>query len=92
MAGTYQFKPGPLFTSRTDVLTKDLVKPGSREIRVKTFPVALTFDRHLGSAAEMPVKFQGDAIIYNNQSRGYKTLSEFGSNTQYLQVWGVCFS
>ena len=35
-----------------------------REIRFKTFQIALTFDRHLsGSAAEMPVKCQSDTVI-----------------------------
>ena len=35
----------------------------NREIRVKTFPIALKFDRHLSSAAEMPVKYQSDTNI-----------------------------
>ena len=42
--------PGTLFTKRTGVLTQDLVKPRRREIRVQTFPIALKFDRHLGSS------------------------------------------
>ena len=56
--------PGSLFTKRTDVLQQDLVKSWSCEIRVKTVPIALKFDRHIdSSAAEMPVKFQNDMII-----------------------------
>ena len=47
-----------------DVLPQDLVKSRSREIRIQTFPIALKFDRHLGSSAgKMPVKFQSDTII-----------------------------
>ena len=52
----------PLFTKRTDVLSQDLAK-WLREILVLTFSMALKFDRHLGSAAEMPVKFQSNTII-----------------------------
>ena len=56
--------PSPLFTKWTDVLPQDLVKPRSLEIEVDTFPIALIFDRHLGSSAvEIPVKFQNDTII-----------------------------
>ena len=56
--------PGPLFTKRADVLSQDVAKSRSGEIRVLTFPIALQFDRHLsGSAAEMPVKLQSDTII-----------------------------
>ena len=56
--------PGPLFTKQTDVLPQDLVKFRGREIPVQTVSIALKFDRHLdSSAAEMPVKFQSDAII-----------------------------
>ena len=55
---------GPLFTKRADVLRQDLAKSRSRAIRVLTCPIALKFDRHLGStAAEMSVKFQSDTII-----------------------------
>ena len=55
---------GPLFTKQTDVLSQYLVKSRSREIRVYTIPIALKFDRHLGSiAAEMSGKFQSDTII-----------------------------
>ena len=54
----------PLFTKRKNVLPQDLLKFRSREIRVYTFPIALKLNKHLGSsAAEMPVKFQSDAII-----------------------------
>ena len=53
-----------LFSKWTDVSPHDLVKSRSREIRVYTFPIALIFYKHLRSiAAEMPVKFQSDAII-----------------------------
>ena len=56
--------PGPLFIEQTDVLSQDLVKSRSREIRILTFLIAIKYDRHLGSrAAEMPVKFQIDTII-----------------------------
>ena len=45
-------------------LIANLVKSRSREIRVSTFPIALKFDRHIGSSAtEMPVTFQSDTII-----------------------------
>ena len=47
--------PWPLFTKPTDVLQQDLVKSRSRDIRVKTLPIALKLD--------MPVKFQSDTII-----------------------------
>ena len=54
---------GPLFTKRADVLPPDLVMFWSREIRIWTFPSALTFDRHIGSSsAELPVNFQSDTI------------------------------
>ena len=52
--------PGSLFTKRMDVLPQNS-KPRDSGY---TLPIALKFDRHLGSsAAEMPVKFQRDAII-----------------------------
>ena len=55
---------GPLFTKRTDVLPQDIAKSRSWEIRFQTFPIALNFERHIGStAAEMPVKLQSDKII-----------------------------
>ena len=55
---------GPCFTKRTDVLPQYLVKSRSYVIMVYTFPIVLTFDRHLGSsAAETAVKFQSDTII-----------------------------
>ena len=55
---------GPLFTKWMDVLLQDPMKPWRHEIQVKTLPIALKFDRHLGSnAAELPVKFQSDTII-----------------------------
>ena len=45
------------------ILPQDLVKSRSHEIRVQIFPIALKFDRYLGSsAAEMPVKYQNDTI------------------------------
>ena len=53
---------GPLFTKRTNVLAKDLVKSRSRDIQICSFQIALKFDRPLGSGpAEMPVKFQSDS-------------------------------
>ena len=58
------FYSGPPFTKRTDVLPQDRVTSRGRDIRVYTFPIAVKFDRHLGSsAAEMPIKFQSDTII-----------------------------
>ena len=59
---TNQILTGLLFTYRTYLL-QNLVKCRSREIRVLTSPIALKFDRHIGSSAtEMPVKFQNDTI------------------------------
>ena len=56
--------PRPLLTKRTDVLPRGLVKPRSRETRVKTFAIALTIEMVLGSsAADMPVKLQSVTII-----------------------------
>ena len=46
-----------------------LMKSRSRDIRVLPFPIALKFDRHLGSnAAEMRIKFQ-NYERFNIQSR-----------------------
>ena len=45
------------------VLLEDLVKSRSREIRIQAFPIALKFDRHIGSSvAEVPVKLQNMII------------------------------
>ena len=53
--------PGFLFAKQTDVLSLDLVKSRSREIRCQNDRIALKFERHFGSAAaEVPVKFQSD--------------------------------
>ena len=50
---------GLLFTKRTDVLLQDLVKSRRHEIGCYNDRIALTFDRHLDSAAtEVPVEFQ----------------------------------
>ena len=55
---------GPLFTTRTVVLSQDPVKSRSRLSHVETSSIALKFDRHIdSSSAEMPVKFQRDTII-----------------------------
>ena len=43
---------GSLFTKRTDILPQDFVKSRSREIRVKTFPIALKFDRGASQISE----------------------------------------
>ena len=60
----YQMSPEPLFTKQMYVLSQDLVKSRSREIRVKTFQIVPKFDKHLGSsAAEVPAKFQNNTII-----------------------------
>ena len=54
----------PLFIKRADVLPQELVKSRSREINIYTLPIALKFDKHLCScAAEIPVKFQSDAVL-----------------------------
>ena len=51
---------GPLFTKSTDVLSQDLVKSRRREIGCNNDRIALKFDKHLGSSAEVPAKFQSD--------------------------------
>ena len=62
--------PGSHFNIRQDVLSWDLVKPRSREIGCLRYRIALKFDRHIGSsAANVPVKFQGDLTILN-KSKG----------------------
>ena len=49
---------GYLFTKRQDVLPQEIMKSRCREIRVYNCPIALKYDRHLGSSvAEMPFKF-----------------------------------
>ena len=56
--------PRPIFTKRTGILPQDLTKIRTHEVRIKTFPIRLKFDRHISSSpAEKPVKFQSDAII-----------------------------
>ena len=53
-----------LYSLRTDFLPQNLLKSRSRKIWVYTFPIALKFDRRLGSsAAEMPDNLQSDTII-----------------------------
>ena len=53
----------PLITKRTDVLPQYHVKSRSLYIRVNTFPIALKFNKHLGSSSvAIPVKFQSDKI------------------------------
>ena len=65
---------GLLFTKQMEVFLQDNVKSSSHGILVKTFPITLKFDSHLGSsAAEMPVKFQSDYDQYNIQSCGIDT-------------------
>ena len=55
---------GYSYPKRTDVLPQDLVKSRSRDIRVKTFAIALLFDRYTGNiATDLPAKFQNDMII-----------------------------
>ena len=54
----------PLFTKRSDALPRGLVKSWSRAISFYTFPIALTFSRHIvSSTVDIPVKIQNDAII-----------------------------
>ena len=58
--------PGALITRPTGVLPQDFVQSRSRGIRVYTFPIALQFDRHLGSsAADMPVNLRTIRSLYN---------------------------
>ena len=58
--------PGSLYTKRTDGLPQDLVKSRSREIGCFNDPIALEFDRYVGStAAEDPVKFQSYKKMIN---------------------------
>ena len=61
----------PLVTKQTDVLLQDLVKSQSLEIHVYSFPIALKFDRHLGSIAACKISEQYDH--YNIQSCGFET-------------------
>ena len=51
--------PGPLFTKRT-VLPQNLMKSRSTKIGFYNDRIVLKFDRHLGSAADMLVKFHSD--------------------------------
>ena len=87
----YSYHSGALFTKLTDALPQDLVKSRSREIRVYTFPIALKFERHLGSsAAEMPIKFQSDTIIITPTLMASR-FTKFGRKTSYrleaLDYW-----
>ena len=62
--------PCHLFTQRTDVLPRDLLTYRSGDIRVKTFQIALKFDRHLGSrATEIPSKFQSNTVFIRSNPR-----------------------
>ena len=75
--------PGHLFTQRTDVLPRDLVTYRSRDIRVKTFQIALKFDRHLGSGAtEIRVKFQSNTVFIRSNPR----LRDFSSSCSKTSV------
>ena len=59
-------KLGPVPISNKTSYCKSLqsVKSQNREICIYDCPIALKFDRHIGSiTADMPVKFQSDAII-----------------------------
>ena len=72
----------PPFTKRMP----DLVKSRSRGIRISTFPIALKFNRHLGSsAAEMPVKFQSDTSLQHPIWR-LQNFPRFGSMMFYRLV------
>ena len=60
------------------LLPQDLVKSRSREIRIVSSPIALKFDRHLGSTAiEMPVIFQSNTIIITSKSHDFETSRDF---------------
>ena len=60
-------------TRRKGILPQDLVHARSHEIRVWTFPIALTFDKHLGNtAAEMPVEFQTVMIIITSNLTAWR--------------------
>ena len=74
--------PGPLFTKGVDASLQDLAKTRIRKILFYTFPITLKFDRHLGGAAEMPVKFQSDTIIITPNL----TTSRFGGKRFYRLV------
>ena len=54
---TVLIPPGPLFTKRYNVFPQNIAKTRSREIGCYNDPIALKFDRHLGSGA---VKFHSD--------------------------------
>ena len=64
--------PVPLFTKQK----ADLVKTRSREIQVETFPIALKFDRHLGSSDACQISERHDH--YNIRSRGFETSRDLG--------------
>ena len=75
-----------LFTKRADVLPQHLMKSRSREIRVQAFPIALKFDRHLGSrATEVPTKFQSNTIIVTTHLAASR-LNEFWVN-RLIPYW-----
>ena len=76
---TLQYAKGGSFKLWAELLTeRDVVKYRSREIGSLNYHIALEFDRHVGStAAEVPVKFQGDRTILNTNlaaSRIYEIL------------------
>ena len=75
LASMSSMLPGPHLNIR-----KDLVKSRSHEIGTLNCHITLKFDRHIGStAAEVPVKFQGDRTILNANlaaSRLYEILQK----------------
>ena len=57
---------GSHFNIWYDVLSSDLMKPGSHNIGSLIYDITLKFGRHLSSTtAEVPVKFQSDCTIPN---------------------------
>ena len=74
-----------LFNLRMDVLSQDILKSRSREIRVYFFlnwtGIGLKFGRHIGSgAAEMSAKCQSDTIIIT-PNRAASRLHAFETST-----------
>ena len=63
------YESGPLLHMQTDIFPQDL-KSWSCDIWVFTVPIALKFDRHLGSRAAFQILEQ---YIYNTESRDIET-------------------
>ena len=85
---------GPRFNTRYDVLLCNLVKSRSRETDSLNCRITLKFDRHIGStAADVPVKCQGDRIIVNTNLetlRDLKIRRIIGYRNGVLGVFSMC--